>query len=52
MQARREGARPGAGGQPPLQTRLWRQDHESAGGGGAAEEMQVWPRPSSHDSQV
>lgn len=41
MQAGREGEGSGIRGQPPLQAGLWRQNWESAGGGGAVEEAQV-----------
>lgn len=41
MQAGGEGEGPGFGGEPALQAGLWRQNRESAGGGGAAEEAKV-----------
>lgn len=41
MQAGGEGEGPGFRGEPALQAGLWRQNRESAGGGGAAEEAKV-----------
>lgn len=44
MQTGGERARLGLGGQPALQAGLWRQDRESAGGGGATDQAQVTQR--------
>lgn len=44
MQTGGERAGLGLGGQPALQAGLWRQDRESAGGGGAADQAQVTQR--------
>lgn len=41
MQTGREREGSGCGGQPALQTGVWGQNRESAGGGGTAEEAQV-----------